>query len=40
MFLKLVYPVVVCLGLALAIPCIISRSVMPFLSKIGFYFKD
>jgi hypothetical protein len=33
LFVKLVYPVTVCLGLTLAIPCILSRSIAPIFSK-------
>lgn len=33
MFLELFYPVSVCLGLALAIPCVLSRSIAPQFSK-------
>lgn len=29
MFLKVVYPITICLGLALSIPCILSRSIAP-----------
>lgn len=31
MFLKLIYPIVVCVGLALAIPCILSKSIAPLI---------
>lgn len=34
MFLELFYPVTACLGLALAIPCVFSRSIVPFFGNI------
>ncbi len=43
MFTKLIYPIFLSVGLALSIPCVISRSFAPLLSKLNlifFYFKD
>jgi E3 ubiquitin-protein ligase MARCH6 len=36
MLFKLIYPVTVCLGLALSVPCVLSRSIAPLLSNITF----
>ena len=38
-FVRLFYPVMVCIGLTLAIPCILSRSLAPLISNLKKAFK-